>query len=219
MPQSRCSVGQHGFYPQRMLFNTHHATAVHPPRSFVFLMEPIADSSLEQQVISRAHRMGARSPVHVELLAMRHTAESHMLHLSAQAGAGALSARAADAAATSAAEIVAKGGGLAVEAGGVTSDAAAGVTISGAGGVAGDAAPAGMGADVVVDASSMGVGGGSGAGGGGNQMESRGLRNLVLLHLRKVGGVWSVGAGSQQGVWAGGGAICCSAAPAVEFKP
>jgi hypothetical protein len=33
------------------------------------------------QVVSRAHRMGAVAPVHVELLAMKHTAEEHMVNL------------------------------------------------------------------------------------------------------------------------------------------
>ncbi|TXG49092.1 hypothetical protein EZV62_024967 [Acer yangbiense] len=37
----------------------------------VFLMEPIWDRSMEEQVISRAHRMGATRPIYVETLAMR----------------------------------------------------------------------------------------------------------------------------------------------------
>ncbi|KAK8961787.1 F-box protein [Platanthera guangdongensis] len=45
----------------------------------VFLMEPIWDRSMEEQVISRAHRMGATRPVHVETLAMRSTIEEQML--------------------------------------------------------------------------------------------------------------------------------------------
>lgn len=45
----------------------------------VFLMEPIWDRSMEEQVISRAHRMGATRPVHVETLAMRGTVEEQML--------------------------------------------------------------------------------------------------------------------------------------------
>lgn len=45
----------------------------------VFLMEPIWDRSVEEQVISRAHRMGATCPVHVETLAMRGTIEEQML--------------------------------------------------------------------------------------------------------------------------------------------
>uniref|UniRef100_A0A1D1XU40 F-box protein At3g54460 n=1 Tax=Anthurium amnicola TaxID=1678845 RepID=A0A1D1XU40_9ARAE len=47
----------------------------------VFLMEPIWDRSMEEQVISRAHRMGAVRPVHVETLAMRGTIEEQMLGL------------------------------------------------------------------------------------------------------------------------------------------
>jgi SNF2 family DNA or RNA helicase len=43
--------------------------------SRVYLMEPLADAALEQQVVSRAHRMGATQPVHVEIMAMAHTAE------------------------------------------------------------------------------------------------------------------------------------------------
>ena len=38
---------------------------------YVFLMEPLADASLETQVISRAHRMGAQHTVYVETLAMK----------------------------------------------------------------------------------------------------------------------------------------------------
>ncbi|XP_020237937.1 F-box protein At3g54460 [Cajanus cajan] len=45
----------------------------------VFLMEPIWDRSMEEQVISRAHRMGASRPIHVETLAMRGTIEEQML--------------------------------------------------------------------------------------------------------------------------------------------
>ncbi|WCJ39080.1 SNF2 domain-containing protein / helicase domain-containing protein / F-box family protein [Euphorbia peplus] len=47
--------------------------------SHVFLMEPIWDRSMEEQVISRAHRMGATRPIHVETLAMRGTIEERML--------------------------------------------------------------------------------------------------------------------------------------------
>ena len=39
--------------------------------SWVFLMEPLQDRSLEAQVVARAHRMGARSVVHVEVLVMQ----------------------------------------------------------------------------------------------------------------------------------------------------
>lgn len=35
--------------------------------------------SMEEQVISRAHRMGATRPIHVETLAMRGTIEEQML--------------------------------------------------------------------------------------------------------------------------------------------
>uniref|UniRef100_A0A2P2INB3 F-box protein At3g54460 n=1 Tax=Rhizophora mucronata TaxID=61149 RepID=A0A2P2INB3_RHIMU len=45
----------------------------------VFLMEPIWDRSMEEQVISRAHRMGATRPILVETLAMRGTVEEQML--------------------------------------------------------------------------------------------------------------------------------------------
>ncbi|CAA6663532.1 unnamed protein product [Spirodela intermedia] len=45
----------------------------------VFLMEPIWDRSMEEQVISRAHRMGAVRPIHVETLAMRGTIEEQMM--------------------------------------------------------------------------------------------------------------------------------------------
>ncbi|CAK9145452.1 unnamed protein product [Ilex paraguariensis] len=45
----------------------------------VFLMEPIWDKSMEEQVISRAHRMGATRPIHVETLAMSGTIEEQML--------------------------------------------------------------------------------------------------------------------------------------------
>ncbi|KAG5249950.1 SNF2 domain-containing family protein [Salix suchowensis] len=45
----------------------------------VFLMEPIWDRSMEEQVISRAHRMGATRPINVETLAMRGTIEEQML--------------------------------------------------------------------------------------------------------------------------------------------
>ena len=39
--------------------------------SHVFLMEPLENASLEEQVVSRAHRMGARADVQVETLVMR----------------------------------------------------------------------------------------------------------------------------------------------------
>ncbi|KAL5730111.1 hypothetical protein ACHQM5_002978 [Ranunculus cassubicifolius] len=46
----------------------------------MFLMEPIWDGSVEEQVISRAHRMGATRPINVETLAMRGTIEEQMLN-------------------------------------------------------------------------------------------------------------------------------------------
>uniref|UniRef100_A0ACD5XGY1 Uncharacterized protein n=1 Tax=Avena sativa TaxID=4498 RepID=A0ACD5XGY1_AVESA len=49
--------------------------------NYVFLMEPIWDRSMEEQVISRAHRMGATRPINVETLAMRGTIEEQMLKL------------------------------------------------------------------------------------------------------------------------------------------
>ncbi|KAJ0978846.1 hypothetical protein J5N97_014320 [Dioscorea zingiberensis] len=45
----------------------------------VFLMEPIWDRSMEEQVISRAHRMGATRPINVETLVMRGTIEEQMV--------------------------------------------------------------------------------------------------------------------------------------------
>jgi hypothetical protein len=39
--------------------------------SSVILMEPLNDPALEQQVVSRAHRMGARQPIYVETLVMK----------------------------------------------------------------------------------------------------------------------------------------------------
>ena len=47
--------------------------------NYVFLMEPLENVSLEEQVISRAHRMGQQSIVHVEVLVARGTAEETML--------------------------------------------------------------------------------------------------------------------------------------------
>jgi ERCC4-related helicase len=37
----------------------------------VFLMEPLGDVALEQQIISRAHRLGAVHAVHAEVLVMK----------------------------------------------------------------------------------------------------------------------------------------------------
>mmetsp|Transcript_17744 Transcript_17744/g.45445 ORF Transcript_17744/g.45445 Transcript_17744/m.45445 type:complete len:1390 (-) Transcript_17744:249-4418(-) len=52
--------------------------------SYVLLLEPIADLSLEEQVISRAHRMGASAPILVETLLMRGTAEEEMFWMQRQ---------------------------------------------------------------------------------------------------------------------------------------
>ena len=49
--------------------------------SHVFLCEPVPDRSLEQQVVSRAHRMGQHGVVTVEVLAMEDTAEATLLDL------------------------------------------------------------------------------------------------------------------------------------------
>lgn len=38
---------------------------------YVFLMEPLGDLSLEQQIVSRAHRLGATRAVHAEVLVMK----------------------------------------------------------------------------------------------------------------------------------------------------
>lgn len=48
----------------------------------VFLMEPIRDRSVEEQVVSRAHRMGASQEVRVEIVAMKGTYEEAMLRRS-----------------------------------------------------------------------------------------------------------------------------------------
>ena len=40
---------------------------------WVFLMEPLADASLQAQVTARAHRMGATQAIHVETLVMKVT--------------------------------------------------------------------------------------------------------------------------------------------------
>jgi len=59
--------------------------------SHVFLLEPLRDAALEQQVVSRAWRLGCpHATVRVETLAMRGTAEQRVLELrqgSAQAAA------------------------------------------------------------------------------------------------------------------------------------
>lgn len=38
---------------------------------YVFLMDPLENASMEEQIIARAHRMGATANVHVETLIMR----------------------------------------------------------------------------------------------------------------------------------------------------
>ena len=43
--------------------------------SWVFLMEPLLDRSVEEQIVSRAHRMGAKQDVHVEIMVMQDSAE------------------------------------------------------------------------------------------------------------------------------------------------
>lgn len=63
-------VGSHGL---DLSFVTH-----------MFLLEEIWDKSLEKQVVSRAHRMGARQPVVVEQLVMRDTIEGVLLRMNEQ---------------------------------------------------------------------------------------------------------------------------------------
>ncbi len=47
----------------------------------IYLLEPFWDSALEKQVISRAHRLGAKAPIHVERLVMIGSVEEDaMLH-------------------------------------------------------------------------------------------------------------------------------------------
>ena len=48
----------------------------------IFLMEPVLDRSVEEQVISRAHRIGASSEVHIETLLMRGSVEETIYRLS-----------------------------------------------------------------------------------------------------------------------------------------
>ena len=43
-------------------------------------MEPLADASLQAQVESRAHRMGAVKPIYVETLAMQVSGLGNRLH-------------------------------------------------------------------------------------------------------------------------------------------
>lgn len=63
-------VGSHGL---DLSFVTH-----------MFLMEEIWDKSLEKQVVSRAHRMGARQAVVVEQIVMRDTIEGVLLRMNEQ---------------------------------------------------------------------------------------------------------------------------------------
>lgn len=56
--------------------------------SWVFLMEPLADRSLEKQIVSRAHRMGAQDSVQVEVLAMKDSAEELLVSLCKEQDAG-----------------------------------------------------------------------------------------------------------------------------------
>ncbi|KAK9807648.1 hypothetical protein WJX72_005276 [[Myrmecia] bisecta] len=49
--------------------------------SNVFLMEPLENGSLQEQVVARAHRMGATRPIHVETLVMKGTAEEDIVRL------------------------------------------------------------------------------------------------------------------------------------------
>ena len=55
-------------------------------------MEPLDNASLEQQVVSRAHRMGQRETVRVEVLAMAGTAEETLLDAGGAAAAAAAEA-------------------------------------------------------------------------------------------------------------------------------
>ncbi|GJQ09416.1 hypothetical protein GpartN1_g1207.t1 [Galdieria partita] len=47
--------------------------------SHIYIMEPVWDQSLASQVISRAHRMGAKEPINVDILAMKGTIEETMV--------------------------------------------------------------------------------------------------------------------------------------------
>lgn len=47
--------------------------------SYVFLLEPIEDMSLYKQIVSRAHRLGAKAAVHVEILVMKVSHSCHRL--------------------------------------------------------------------------------------------------------------------------------------------
>lgn len=58
--------------------------------NWVFLMEPLADMALEEQIVSRAHRMGALDPINVEVIVMRDSAEEHLLKLCKERDSGEL---------------------------------------------------------------------------------------------------------------------------------
>lgn len=47
--------------------------------SWVFLMEPLLDKSVEDQVVSRAYRMGAKDHIHVEVMIMKQSVEELVL--------------------------------------------------------------------------------------------------------------------------------------------
>ncbi|GJD09671.1 F-box protein [Galdieria sulphuraria] len=47
--------------------------------SHIYIMEPVWNQSLASQVISRAHRMGAKEPIYVDILAMKGTVEETMV--------------------------------------------------------------------------------------------------------------------------------------------
>jgi len=47
--------------------------------SHIFIMEPVWDAAVEEQIVARAHRLGATSPVLVEKLVMRGTVEEDMV--------------------------------------------------------------------------------------------------------------------------------------------
>lgn len=59
-------------------------------------MEPLDNASLEQQVVSRAHRMGQKEVVNVEVLAMKGTAEETLLDLQEELRAAAFALTAAE---------------------------------------------------------------------------------------------------------------------------
>jgi SNF2 family DNA or RNA helicase len=52
---------------------------------YVFLMEPLVDAAQEQQIVSRAHRIGATATVNVEVLVMQvHTCVACIVAVSDQ---------------------------------------------------------------------------------------------------------------------------------------